>query len=305
MTLNTGLLDFYIRYNGAGRTVGFRLSPDTRYVTVVNSCTGGAKNEVVLDRAAGANRIALRGTANATNIVPLQTPIHDPALYAAAVLAETLSAQGIAFSGGVGRDAEARSQLLANSSDIRVLAMHESTLQQVVSHANKDSQNIYAESLCKRLGYAATGQSGTWASGTAAVGSFLKKAGAADGSFALRDGCGLSRRNVVSAATIAAVLEYDFRSAYREQYIQTLAIAGQDGTLEERFPGRTAPLRGRVHAKTGYIATVSALSGYLRARDDRWYAFSILFNGIPAGTNGRAKELQEELVLALDRASER
>jgi len=59
-------------------------------------------------------------------------------------------------------------------------------------------------------------------------------------------------------------------------------------------------MRGRVIAKTGYIANVSALAGYLKGRDGEWYAFSILMNGVPSGANGRAKQLQESIVKALD-----
>ena len=38
---------------------------------------------------------------------------------------------------------------------------------------------------------------------------------------------------------------------------------------------------------------VSAISGYLKARDEQWYAFSILMNNVPEGTNGDAKKVQE------------
>jgi D-alanyl-D-alanine carboxypeptidase len=49
---------------------------------------------------------------------------------------------------------------------------------------------------------------------------------------------------------------------------------------------------------------VSSLSGYLRARDQRWYAFSILLNGLPAGTNASAKVLQERIVRAVEASTE-
>jgi len=92
------------------------------------------------------------------------------------------------------------------------------------------------------------------------------------------------------------VLEYNFASRNRDQFMSSLAVGGRDGTLDNRFK----ELRGRVLAKTGYIANVSALSGYLKGRDDRWYAFSILMNGVPGGANARAKQLQESIVKAID-----
>jgi D-alanyl-D-alanine carboxypeptidase len=45
---------------------------------------------------------------------------------------------------------------------------------------------------------------------------------------------------------------------------------------------------------------VSCLSGYLHAKDDNWYCFSIMFNGIPEGSNSGAKVLQERIVRAID-----
>ena len=45
---------------------------------------------------------------------------------------------------------------------------------------------------------------------------------------------------------------------------------------------------------------VSCLSGYLHAKDDSWYCFSIMFNGIPDKSNSGAKVLQERIVRAID-----
>ena len=37
-------------------------------------------------------------------------------------------------------------------------------------------------------------------------------------------------------------------------------------------------IKGRVHAKTGYISGVRTLSGYVQGKSGRWFAFSFLFN---------------------------
>ena len=70
-------------------------------------------------------------------------------------------------------------------------------------------------------------------------------------------------------------------------------------TARSRSASRTT-CKGRVFGKSGYVNGVSALSGYLKAKDGNWYAFSILMNNFPAGTNNRAKELQEKIVAAID-----
>jgi D-alanyl-D-alanine carboxypeptidase/D-alanyl-D-alanine-endopeptidase (penicillin-binding protein 4) len=178
-----------------------------------------------------------------------------------------------------------------------LLAVHETPLSSVIDRANKDSMNLYAECLCKRLGFARYGQ-GTWKTGTTAVADFLRLLKIPSSQYALDDGCGLSKSNAISAHLMVTVLMHDYFGPNSDVWIGSLAVAGQDGTLAERFHG--SDLRGRVIAKTGFVNGVSCLSGYLRAKDDNWYCFSILFNGIPDGSNSGAKILQERIVRAID-----
>ena len=52
--------------------------------------------------------------------------------------------------------------------------------------------------------------------------------------------------------------------------------------------------------KSGFVEGVSTLSGLLKAKDGNWYAFSIMVNGIPHGSNPEIKPLQERIVRAID-----
>jgi len=63
-----------------------------------------------------------------------------------------------------------------------------------------------------------------------------------------------------------------------------MPIGGQDGSLSRRF--RDNGEARRIHAKTGTLTHVSALSGYVQRRDGTWVAFSILVNN----HNGPASE---------------
>jgi serine-type D-Ala-D-Ala carboxypeptidase/endopeptidase (penicillin-binding protein 4) len=300
VNLNVNCLDFYIQPGAAGRVVRFVTDPPTTYVTVKNTCIAGSDNRVWLSRESGANDMILRGEASDANDVPISVTIHDPPLYAASVLAETLSAAGVSV-GSVERDRTMRQQYdqaaRAGDGSWTLLVVHQTPLTTVMARANKDSMNLYAESLCKRLGFAESGD-GSWAAGTAAVGAFLQRIGVSPGEFHLDDGCGLSRENAISAHLMAAVLEHDFYSPSGKTFMDTMAVAGVDGTMEDRFRG--TDLRGRVHAKSGFINGVSCLSGYLSARDGQWYAFAILFNDVPAGRTSEAKVIEERIVHALD-----
>ena len=70
----------------------------------------------------------------------------------------------------------------------------------------------------------------------------------------------------------------------RDAFIATLPIAGKDGTVSKANEEDAG--RGECHAKTGSIANVRCLSGYVRTRDGEVLAFSILANNfaVPAAT---------------------
>ena len=323
MSLNLNCIDFFLRGSGSGNAATYRSNPPTKYAPVSNTVVSGGDNAVWINRNRGSNDITLRGTTPSSGEVAASVTIHDPALFAATVLAETLRANGVHVEGKIARDRTVRAELtdgVVGSKGAgetknaaphppstpsphrpRILAVHTTPLAHVLARANKDSVNLYAESLCKRLGATQTA-TGSWPSGAAANGAFLRKLGVPDSEFKLDDGSGLSRENAVSANTITSVLRFHHHGPNRDAYLSSLAVGGIDGTLDERFrPGTVAPdLKGRLFGKSGYIVGVSALSGYLKAKDGNWYTFCILMNNLPRGTNGRAKYLQDQIVKAID-----
>ncbi|HEV8378864.1 MAG TPA: D-alanyl-D-alanine carboxypeptidase/D-alanyl-D-alanine-endopeptidase [Tepidisphaeraceae bacterium] len=293
MTFNEGCVDLAVKSAPGGDAI-YRMTPPTRYTPIRNTCVTGGRGGVIVTRQPNSNEISLRGGCTATEVT-VSITVHDPALLAATVLAETLSSGGVRFTGSVGRDRSVRARMPGGNQGITVLAVHETALSTVLARANKDSVNLYAECLARRMG-ASSGGTGSWDSGGAAIIGFLKRIGIADTEFKVDDGCGLSREDRVSAHAMVQILHTNFVGRYRDEFMSSLAVGGKDGTLDNRFK----EMRGRVIAKTGYIANVSALSGYLKGRDEQWYAFSILMNAVPSGANGRAKQLQEALIRAID-----
>ena len=299
VNLNANCADFYLKVGGRGSVVSYLINPPTRYLNVRNACVAGNHDAVSLARIPGKNEIVLGGVAQYDSVNPISVTVHDPAMYAATVFAETLSSNGVKVTGETTRDRTARYRSTKDPSGWTLVAALETPMAPVLARANKDSENLYAEALLKRMGHAATGEPGSWTNGTAAAAEFLRKIGIDESHFQLDDGCGLSRNNAVSAGAITTLLAHNFHSTGKQLFLDSLGVAGQDGTLKTRFRG--SDLRDRVYAKSGYIDGVSALSGYLKTRDDRWFAFSILMNDLPGGTNPTAKEMQERIVTAVDR----
>jgi serine-type D-Ala-D-Ala carboxypeptidase/endopeptidase (penicillin-binding protein 4) len=293
MNLNVNCLDFFIKPSAGGSLVHYLTDPHTSFFSIKNTCVTGSENRVRLTRVSDNNDFELAGEANGPNDVPISRTIHDPPMYAAAVLAESLEAAGVSV-GGIARDRTARQHYVAQEAGWTLVAENQTPLTTVMARANKDSMNLYAECLSKRLGFAVSGQ-GSWAAGTAAVGQFLTRIGVPGSEYNIVDGCGLSRQDAISANLMTSVLEHDFYGPNAKTFMDTMAVVGVDGTMEDRFKG--SDLRGRVFAKSGYINAVSCLSGYLHARDGGWYAFSILFNDVAVGDG---KTAEEKIVHALD-----
>jgi D-alanyl-D-alanine carboxypeptidase/D-alanyl-D-alanine-endopeptidase (penicillin-binding protein 4) len=307
VNLNANCVDFFLRVTGYGEYVTYSTDPATDYISVSNVCVTGDKNAVWLARDLGRNSVVLRGETDASNTVPIAVTVHDPSMYAATVFAETLRKSGIRVEAEVVRDRSIRQNVVeANAAQGGALhwiptAVHETPLATVLARANKDSMNLYAEALCKRIGHTTSGKPGSWENGTAAIGAFVQSLGIDKAELVIDDGCGLSKQNEISASAVARVLSHTFAGDRRQAFLDSLSVAGSDGTLEKRF--RDSDLRGRVFGKTGYIVGVSSLSGYVRTRDDQWYCYSILMNGISDVAS--AKMVQEQIVKAIDNQTPR
>jgi D-alanyl-D-alanine carboxypeptidase/D-alanyl-D-alanine-endopeptidase (penicillin-binding protein 4) len=172
-------------------------------------------------------------------------------------------------------------------------------LSEILKPLLKESQNLYAETLTRTLGYSRLGK-GTFDNGRKIVEETLEKMGVEKGSYLYADASGLSRLNLASADILVRILEYMFRHRYFESFYNALAIAGVDGTLENRLKETRA--QNNLHAKTGTISNVSAISGYLRTSDGEMLAFSMIANNFLVATD-IAEQVQNRALERLARFS--
>ncbi len=194
-----------------------------------------------------------------------------PALAAGSLLRQSLEAAGIRV-GGRTRSGVLTSAGLPLARDVSA------PLADVVRFMGRESDNFTAEMLVKQLG-AAYASTGSTAAGTRVIRDALGAAGVPLAGVRLADGSGLSGLDRLTAAAVVALLEAGLAEGeLRDAFLQSLAVAGVNGTLEDRMERR--PARGRVLAKTGTTRTASALSGYVRDR----YVFAVLQNGRPIST---------------------
>jgi len=218
--------------------------------------------------------------------------VYDPSLYVAAALKAALEGAGIQVRGTTRRMEAAEDPALVGA---RVLAVNRIRLGEVIKYCNVNSQNLYAEMILKTLGREVVGQ-GTFQGGGLAIGKFLEKLGIYAGTYAVADGSGLSRETKYSAKIMTEVLSHMYKSPELVTFRDSLPLAGYNGTMQERLD--EPEFRGKVRAKTGYIAGASGLSGYALAANGKALIFSMIFNNIN-GYRYSIRPLQDDICRVL------
>jgi D-alanyl-D-alanine carboxypeptidase/D-alanyl-D-alanine-endopeptidase (penicillin-binding protein 4) len=139
---------------------------------------------------------------------------------------------------------------------------------------------------------------GSRAAGLEEMQEFLREIGISKDQYVFNDGSGLSRSTLVTPSAIATLLAYMYRSSYRDLWIRLLPIGGADGTLANRFHDH--PEAVSIHAKTGTLAHVRALSGYALAPQRPPLVFSALINNANAPASEVAQALDQIALALLD-----
>jgi len=208
----------------------------------------------------------------------------DPAKLAATKLARALRAGGIAVPTQV-------ALATAPTGAKRLGVVRSPTLTRIVDTTNVYSDNFFAETLIKLLG-ARFGGAGTTAAGAAVVSAFASSNGS--GVHAV-DGSGLTRSNHASPRQVADLLLAMRSDPAGEDFVEDLAVTGQEGTVDDRMGGSAA--YGRCRVKTGTLTGVSNLSGYCFNEGGRVMVFSILMGSV--GSVSTAHLYQDRIAAAV------
>jgi len=308
LNFHTNCIEIFAAPTAPGAAPRVWFSPAAPFLRVTNNAKTGPKNGFWAARNPGTNQLLMAGQVKHRLIEPVDLTLTDPALFFGKVFSQRLGKVGVAVD-GITRPING--QRLSAGKSLHVVR---TPLPVILRRCNKDSQNLYAESLIKRIGHQFSGQPGSWSNGAAAMERFLyQKIGAKYAEqVRLADGSGMSRQNRITAGATVQLL----RAMYRDRklgriYRKSLSVGGVDGTLSKRLK---TGLTGTVHAKTGYINQVRTLSGYVVSRGrladktptnvnttPRVFAFSMLFNNIRHPVSGyQVKQLQDDLVRLID-----
>ena len=179
-------------------------------------------------------------------------------------------------------------------------------LYESVRDVNKLSNNVMAKQLMLTLALERNGRAQNNENAAAIMKEWLKKKNLEFSELVIENGSGLSRIERISSQHLNEILMLGINSFYRDYFVESLPIAGVDGTMKHRltdklrqyFPSKkelalleknteTFPVglrRYGAYIKTGSLVDVRSISGYVVSRTGQVYAVSSMINHSLANT---------------------
>jgi D-alanyl-D-alanine carboxypeptidase/D-alanyl-D-alanine-endopeptidase (penicillin-binding protein 4) len=170
------------------------------------------------------------------------------------------------------------SAVVAPDAGIEIARLIPPPLIENVTFLMKQSQNLHAELLLRKLGLIEG--DGSREAGLKIIEAMLTEVGVPRWSWDFSDGSGMSVYNRVTPGTTAALLLWTTRQPWAKAFRDTLPIGGVDGTLRRRFGGTS--LEGRIFAKTGTLRGTNALSGFMLTKSGQMLVFAAFANERPS-----------------------
>jgi len=286
LTLDEGQLGVTLQPT-RGKRPALGLVPPLSEVTLVNQVTNGGGCEATArwDDASGnggQGQVIVRGSWGAacgTRTISFIPPPHSG--YAARALPAMWAKTGGTLGGRVvANDRPLGEKALPVGADGEVLQPlsfdRSKPLPELVRDINKTSDNMAARNLMLSLSPGFPERPATLAGAQKIMRMWLREQGIADGDIEVENGSGLSHTERAKPRALVQLLRQGWKGEQAEAFLESLPIAGVDGTLANRLVGGKA--QGRAYLKTGTLNDTRALAGYVRSLSGRLYAVSAMVN---------------------------
>lgn len=244
------------------------------YFDILNQATTSAQRRRSgprLDRPVGAEAVRVYGTVPRAYRRTFELPVSDPTAFTLHAFEHVLREAGIDVAAAL-YDVDDLDEKPTYETATPLFVHTSPPLAEIVAVINKQSNNLYAEQVFHTFGWG-----GASAGGGARVIETFARLGVPVKGLSVRDGSGLSRKDLVTPAAMGTLLARMYEHDEREVFMASLAEAGERGTTL-RFRLRGLPVKG----KTGSLEYVRALSGYTTTPDGRTLSFVVIANNYTA-----------------------
>lgn len=286
MSFNWNSLSIYVRPTETGKPGKVFLDPHPSYVVVKNETTTGQRTQISIQKSflegSQQEQLVVKGSiSKGTREKTIYKNITHPGLWSGSSARLFLKQQGITVTGKV-----ERKQVPENSA---VLVDYKSKpLRQIVADMMKFSNNYVAEMLTKHLD---RNSPKTLPSSLIEIRKWIREQLGARANFRFQNPSGLTRANQLTAEQIGQLLVKAKSRFEGSEFMSSLPLAGMDGTLRKRLKS----FKGEVRAKTGYLAGVIGLAGYVQSPQGQPQAFVMMYNG-PRKSEEKARAFFRQLL---------
>jgi D-alanyl-D-alanine carboxypeptidase/D-alanyl-D-alanine-endopeptidase (penicillin-binding protein 4) len=218
----------------------------------------------------------------------------DPALFFVNHLTTYLSRTGIVITHKAQKSTEKRSY---NNSHL-LGKIDSPPLSEIVYWINKRSINLFAEQLLKMISVQKGGD-GNIKNAVNIIEEFLEDMGINIDGFQMDDGSGLSRTNTISTKMMVKLLSKMTHQPTFRSYYNSFSVAGNkndDGVY--KYFGKGTILQNNARLKSGTLYRIRSHSGYLKDKNGRLIAFSMIANNYDGSLN-RIEKVHKKIMMML------
>lgn len=256
-----------------GKAPAVELIPNAAGMKIKNiakTVGAGQRESLSVKRKYNTNEIIISGTIARGKTARQWVSMQDPTMNTLSATKKIWQDAGIVFA----KDSTIKRAVVPEQ--VQLLSVKQSrTLQSLYPTFMKISNNSIADMLVKTMGQIVY-QKGDLASGLQVVKAYGTSIEMDFNNWHIIDGSGLGMANkaTANAQTYLLTSLYNNKTFYNGLPVGGATHRLVGGTLKSRFT--SSPLRYNVVAKTGYITNTYALSGYVKAKSGKTYAFSIM-----------------------------
>lgn len=271
------------------------------------TATNGAARYIEARRFRGENRVHIFGALPVGGEVEIvEMPMLRPAEWFTAALKEALRQNGIIVDGAARVVSWLSPPVLGTpEAGVPIGEIISPPLRELVRDFMKPSQNLETDLIFEHTGeMLRETNSPPWETSEqcalAALETFFKTNGLPASDVHFDEGSGLSRNNLTTANASVALLSLMAKHPAAQAWEDSLPIAGVDGTIRRRMKG--TPAEKNVHAKTGTLRWVNALSGYVTNAAGEKLVFSLMLNRYDSPSNRKRTDELDDIAVMLARS---